>query len=113
MPWVPEADRKPLDDFLMRSGRPARKEVNYVHESTWADFLADRNSWGDISDAPRDGREIEVLYDDGWNENGVYWSRDRACVLGRRAGSQPPGWVSTESGHLPVGGGPFITHYRI
>lgn len=113
MPYVAEADREALAFFLMRDKRPACADPAYVSESVWAEFLRDRLTWAPISEAPRDGRDLEVLYDDGWNEHGVYWASERACMLGRRAGSKGPGWLSTEAGHLPTGDGPEITHYRI
>lgn len=98
--------------FLEREGRSIPSDLSFIHESVWADFLADSLTWDPIEEAPRDGRLLEVLYDDGLSEKGIYWSAERACVGGRRMGSKGAGWVSTEAGHLPTGDGPVITHYR-
>jgi len=72
------------------------------------------NRWHDVAEAPRDGTPITVLYDDGTEEDGVYWAETRQCMLGARAGERGPGWLSQEAGHLPVGdaAGPRITHFR-
>ncbi len=112
MPYGAQGDRAALDRFLARKDRPARRDPEFVHESVWSEFLQDRMSWELIGQAPRDGTPIEVLYEDGTSEAGVYWSETRQCVLGARAGERGPGWVSPEAGHLPVGDDPAITHYR-
>lgn len=112
MPHVFEKDRAELAAFLERTERVVPDPLDYVPESVWAELLTDRLSWEPIGGAPVDGREIEVLYDDFTAEKGVYWARTRQCMLGSRAGEQGPGWVSTESGHLPVGDEPYITHFR-
>lgn len=112
MPHVMERDRQAYAHWAQRAEREAPKDPAFVHEAHWADFLADRISWMDISEAPRDGTMIEVLYDDGTSEEDVYWATTRQCMLGPRAGERGPGWVSSDAGHLPVGDGPRITHYR-
>lgn len=61
--------------------------------------------WMSIETAPKDGTQIRVAYDgDLVNyEDGVYWQEEgRCCMLGRRAGSFPPGWTSWQAGNLPV-----------
>lgn len=112
MPHVPPADRAALAAFLERTERDAPDPLDYVPESVWAEHLADLATWEPIGGAPVDGRRIEVLYDDGTSEDGVYWSRSRQCMLGARAGEMGPGWLSTEAGDLPVGSDPTITHFR-
>lgn len=112
MPHVRETDRPALAAFLERTGRPVPDRLDYVHESIWAEHLADRNTFIPIDEAPRNGTPIEVLYDDGTVEEGVVWAEMRQCMLGPRAGERGPGWLSTEIG-LPVGDGPRITHYRL
>lgn len=113
MPYVAQGDREALDRFLERKDRPTRRDPEFVHESVWAEFLRDRMSWELIREAPRDGTPIEVLYDDGTSEVGVYWSETRQCVLGPRAGERGPGWLSPKADHLPVGDEDHaITHYR-
>lgn len=113
MPHVFHADRAALGGYLERMGRKASAPLDYISESEWADFLADRLSWDAIEHAPRDGSTIEVLYEDGSAERDVYWAETRQCMLGSRAGERGPGWVSIEAGHLPVGEDPAITHFRL
>lgn len=60
-----------------------------------------------IDTAPRDGSYISVRYEDGAEEDGVYWADERYCILGAPQGSVGPGWMSTEAG-LPV---QDITHW--
>lgn len=112
MPHVATADRAALSAYLERAGQETPETLDWVHESIWADFLRDRLTWQPIADAPRDGSEIEVLYDDGTSEHGVEWAETRQCILGSRAGERGAGWISTGIGGLPVGDGPKITHYR-
>lgn len=45
--------------------------------------------------APRDGSEIIGIHEDGTKEP-IFWNEDRYCMLGRRAGSYPPGWSSAD-----------------
>lgn len=54
--------------------------------------------WQSMDTAPKD-KMIEGLYE----EEGmlIEWRDDRYCMLGRRAGSYPPGWVGIGSGGLP------------
>lgn len=65
-------------------------------------------NWQPIDTAPKDGKPLRVLYEDGCEEDGVYWSPERYCMLGAPQGSCGPGWVSEEAGNLPVDG---ITHW--
>lgn len=71
MPHVRETDRPALAAFFERTGRPVPDRLDYVHESIWAEHLADRNTFIPIDEAPRNGTLIEVLYDDGTTEEGV------------------------------------------
>lgn len=111
MPHVMERDRPALAAYLERTERVVPDPLDYVPESVWAEFLTDHNTFDPIDGAPRDGRLLEVLYDDGTTEKDVYWADTRQCMLGSRAGERGPGWMSTEV-ELPVGDGPIITHYR-
>lgn len=53
--------------------------------------------WQPIETAPKDGTIIEVSYDLELKERCLAkWSDDRHCMLGRRAGSFPVGWATTE-----------------
>ncbi len=58
--------------------------------------------WQGIESAPKDGSEITVRYEDGEEEDGVFWSDTRYCMLGAPMGSCGEGWVSREAGNLPV-----------
>lgn len=58
--------------------------------------------WQPIETAPKDGTRLRVRYESGDEEDGVYFSNERCCMLGSRAGALKPGWVSYEIGHLPV-----------
>jgi hypothetical protein len=60
--------------------------------------------WQLIETAPKNGWPLRVQYDDGTEEDGVYWSGERYCMLGAPQGSLGPGWVSQEAGDLPVDG---------
>lgn len=67
--------------------------------------MTNRNEWQPIETAPKDGTPLRVMYDNDPSmvEDGVYWQAEgRHCMLGRRAGSFPPGWTSFEAGNLPV-----------
>ena len=113
MPHVARADRPELKGFLERTAQTVPTPLDYVSESVWAEFLADRMTWEPIDEAPRDGSALTVLYEDGTSEDGAYWADHRQCMLGSRAGERGPGWVSTEAGGLPVGDDPCITHFRL
>jgi hypothetical protein len=69
-----------------------------------------KNPWLPIERAPKDGTPLYVLYADGAEEDEVYWSDERYCMLGRPQGSRGPGWVSTHAGNLPVSD---VTHYKL
>lgn len=56
--------------------------------------------WQKMGSAPRDGTIVLGLNRDGSTDR-VYWSTDRCCILGRRAGSYSDGWMSDNVG-LPV-----------
>lgn len=58
--------------------------------------------WVLMETAPKDGTQIQVRHEDGTEEDDVYWSDERYCILGRPQGSCGPGWVSTEAGNLPI-----------
>lgn len=49
-----------------------------------------------ISDAPRDGTVIVGLYDNG-DECLTWWSKNRVCMLGPRAGECGEGWATHHS----------------
>lgn len=68
----------------------------------------ERSDWQSIRTAPKH-EPISVLYEDGTEEDEVYWSSSRCCMLGPRAGSMGEGWVSTQAGNLPVD---EPTHWR-
>jgi hypothetical protein len=67
-------------------------------------------NWKPISTAPTDGRALKVRYDDGSEEDGVYFAATRYCMLGAPAGSRGPGFLSPEAGHLPVNPVEWLTH---
>ncbi len=54
-------------------------------------------------------QKVRVLYEDGGEEDNVYWETEtRCCMLGSRAGSFPDGFTSSEAGGLPV---EDVTHW--
>ncbi len=59
-------------------------------------------TWQPIETAPKDGTPLRTLSADGLQEDGVYWSDERYCILGAPQGSRGPGWVSAELGNLPI-----------
>ena len=58
--------------------------------------------WQPMETAPKNGTKLQVLHPDGSEEDDVYWSEERYCILGAPQGSRGPGWVSTEAGNLPI-----------
>jgi len=71
---------------------------------------AEPSGWRDISSAPKDGTEIEVLYADG-TEDEVQWEEDRYCMIGPPQGAYGPGWQDTTN-RLPVMDDFVVTHWR-
>jgi hypothetical protein len=82
--------------------RIARAALGSTTEPVASPPAEDAPAWQPIDTAPRDGTPLRILNADGTEEDGVYWSNERCCVLGSRAGAFKPGWVSTEAGNLPV-----------
>ena len=54
--------------------------------------MSDHSQWQDIATAPKDGTEIEGLYD-GMPAI-IMWSDRPVCMLGSRNGGFPPGWAA-------------------
>ena len=47
-----------------------------------------------IETAPRDGRELIGVYENG-EEVSMVWSRRPVCMLGQRNGGFPAGWATS------------------
>lgn len=60
------------------------------------------SKWQPIETAPKNETRISVRYEDGTEEDEVYFSDTRYCMIGAPMGSCGPEWVSTEAGNLPV-----------
>ncbi len=60
------------------------------------------DAWRPIESAPKDGTKVRVRYEDDTEEDDVYYSDERWCMIGPPQGWKGPGWVSTEAGNLPV-----------
>jgi len=68
--------------------------------------------WQPIKTAPKDGTEIEVLFEGG-EMSTAFWSDKPICMLGPRNGTFPSGWATGhESGtdyNLPLDD---FTHWK-
>lgn len=84
-----------------RMERDAAKAL-LVIEAALTPPAAVEDGWQPIETAPRDGTRVRILSADGAEEDNVYWSEERYCILGAPQGSRGPGWVSTEAGNLPI-----------
>lgn len=68
--------------------------------------------WMPMPDAPKDGTQFSVRWEDGSVEHDVYWADQRYCMLGAPQGSRGPGWLSTQAGHLPIDAEDGIAAWR-